>query len=111
MDKNKIALIGIGGGLLLLLLLLRKTGGGNGGGSGSVTGYVVGDGGLIAGAIITIDGKQAVSSAPYGHYRVDGLAAGEYILHAEYPGYIPRDYSVTIVVGEITWQDIALYKG
>jgi hypothetical protein len=106
MDKTK-ALIGIGLAGLLLFLLLRKVNPPPPPGTGSVSGYVAGEASLIA-AIIMVDGKVTTSRASDGYYRIDGLAPGDYTLHAESPLYVARDYQVTIVAGEITHLDIAL---
>jgi hypothetical protein len=71
---------------------------------GGITGYVYGDDGPLTGAAVRIAAAQGTAEAPSGlvwpwppgYFAHSPTGPGEFVLSAEYPGYLPYTYPETI---------------
>ncbi len=75
----------------------------------SISGTVSGDDGAVENAVVTLNGKQAVTNAS-GEFTLEGLTAGEYTLSISADGYQDATQEVTVTDTNVSGVSVTLTK-
>lgn len=62
--------------------------------------------GIVAGAVVTVDGGRSTTTDAEGRFRFAGLVAREYTLRVAAPGHVPREQVIIVPAAAINDYDI-----